>query len=77
MNSKIVSLIRKIGIQPQRGTPSVRYDAIQQAFATVGGFAAENNAAVHMPRIGCRLAGRTCGKVEPIVEAELVRLGGW
>lgn len=47
------------------GTPPVRYDAIKKALAKVGHFAHEINASVHMPRIGCGLAGGTWDQIEP------------
>ena len=37
--------------------------------------AAARNASVHMPRIGCGLAGGKWEKIEPIIEAELVTKG--
>jgi hypothetical protein len=36
---------------------------------------AEFNASVHMPRIGCGLAGGTWEEVEPLVDAELLKRG--
>lgn len=53
------------------GIPPVRYEAIAEALSKVAVFAAEKNASVHMPRIGCGLAGGTWDKMEPIIEAAL------
>src|SRR6476661_4900383 len=39
------------------GVPPVRYEAMRQALRRVGTFAREHAACVHMPRIGCGLAG--------------------
>ena len=71
----VANLIGQHGIKRQDGIAPIRYDAIQQGLATVGSHAAENNAAVNMPRIGCGLAGGTWDRIEPIIEAELVRRG--
>ncbi|MFF7867589.1 macro domain-containing protein [Streptomyces qaidamensis] len=57
-----------------KGVP-VRYEAIDSALETLAGKAAELGASVHMPRIGCGLAGGTWSRVEPLVEGRLVRRG--
>jgi hypothetical protein len=54
------------------GIPPVRYEAIAAALAKVADFAIGKNATVHMPRIGCGLAGGTWDKMEPIIEAALI-----
>jgi O-acetyl-ADP-ribose deacetylase (regulator of RNase III) len=41
------------------GNPPVRYDAIAKALEKVAAFAINRNASIHMPRIGCGLAGGT------------------
>jgi hypothetical protein len=41
----------------------------------VAAFAKENNASVHMPRIGCGLAGGAWDKMEPIIEEALIKEG--
>ncbi|MFF6947346.1 macro domain-containing protein [Streptomyces iakyrus] len=57
-----------------KGVP-VRYEAIDSALETLAGKAAELGASVHMPRIGCGLAGGKWSRVEPLVEERLVRRG--
>jgi O-acetyl-ADP-ribose deacetylase (regulator of RNase III) len=57
------------------GEPPVRYDAIAKSLSKVAAFAAEKNASVHMPRIGCGLAGGTWDKMEPVIIKELVSKG--
>jgi O-acetyl-ADP-ribose deacetylase (regulator of RNase III) len=57
------------------GTPPVRYDAIRIGLATIGTFAAKNNASVHMPRIGCGLAGGTWDKIEPSIISGISSVG--
>ena len=47
--------------------PPVRYEAIQTALHQVAIFAAGEKATVHMPRIGCGLAGGTWNKIEPLI----------
>lgn len=51
----------------ESGNPPIRYDAIREGLDKVGLFAAEKSASVHMPRIGCGLAGGTWDKIEPLI----------
>ncbi|MEU6102809.1 macro domain-containing protein [Streptomyces flaveolus] len=57
-----------------KGVP-VRYEAIDTALGRLAGRAAELNASVHMPRIGCGLAGGKWSRVEPLVMERLTRQG--
>ncbi|MEU6845858.1 macro domain-containing protein [Streptomyces sp. NPDC046716] len=57
-----------------KGVP-VRYDAIERGLAAVAGHAAGLGASVHMPRIGCGLAGGTWSRVEPLIAEQLVARG--
>jgi O-acetyl-ADP-ribose deacetylase (regulator of RNase III) len=54
-----------------KGVP-VRYEAIDTALGAVAARAAELQASVHMPRIGCGLAGGTWARIEPLIAARLV-----
>ncbi|MEV5596486.1 macro domain-containing protein [Streptomyces sp. NPDC052496] len=57
-----------------KGVP-VRYEAIDAALEKVADQAIELGASVHMPRIGCGLAGGRWERVEPMVEARLADRG--
>jgi len=57
------------------GTPPVRYDAIRMGLTKVSAFAREINASVHMPRIGCGLAGGTWDQIEPSLIHALTGMG--
>jgi O-acetyl-ADP-ribose deacetylase (regulator of RNase III) len=57
-----------------KGVP-VRYEAIDTALETLAERAGELGATVHMPRIGCGLAGGKWSRVEPLIEERLVRRG--
>jgi O-acetyl-ADP-ribose deacetylase (regulator of RNase III) len=65
----------KIAVKGDTGTAPVRYEAIQQGLSRVAQKAKELNASVHMPRIGCGLAGGTWDKVEPLILSELSTQG--
>lgn len=54
------------------GNAPIRYEAIRAGLEKVCKFAEENNASVHMPRIGCGLAGGTWEKIEPLIKESLL-----
>ena len=54
--------------------PPIRYDALEQCLTEVGYLGKSGpaqGASIHMPRIGCGLAGGKWGDVEPIIERTL------
>jgi O-acetyl-ADP-ribose deacetylase (regulator of RNase III) len=57
-----------------KGVP-VRYEAIDTALGRLADKAAELDASVHMPRIGCGLAGGKWSRVEPLITERLARRG--
>ena len=57
------------------GNAPIRYEAILLGLDKVGQFAIDNNASVHMPRIGCGLAGGTWDKIEPLINSALISKG--
>ncbi|MFE6749971.1 macro domain-containing protein [Kitasatospora purpeofusca] len=72
----VANLIGQRGIRTGRSSGSpVRYEAIDTALATLGGHALSLGASVHMPRIGCGLAGGRWESVEPLVRARLTERG--
>jgi len=64
----IANLIGQHGVEPINGVPPVRYEAIETGLQVVARFARERGASVHMPRIGCGLAGGDWDAIETIVE---------
>lgn len=56
--------------------PPIRYDAIRRGLQKVAQHAnVLGGATVHMPRIGCGLAGGTWDDIEPLIVRELSELG--
>lgn len=49
------------------GRIPLRYDALETCLERLGAKAVEMGASVHMPRIGCALAGGSWSKVEPMI----------
>ncbi|MFE4550732.1 macro domain-containing protein [Streptomyces sp. NPDC056785] len=71
----VANLIGQRGVRSGgRGVP-VRYEAIDTALGRLADRAAGLDASVHMPRIGCGLAGGTWARVEPLVTGRLVARG--
>lgn len=57
-----------------KGVP-VRYEAIDTALGAVVSRATGLGASVHMPRIGCGLAGGRWSRIEPLLEQRLSSRG--
>lgn len=70
----IANMIGQRGIRALGGVPPIRYDAVETALQTVGKKALTENASVHLPRIGCGLAGGEWNKIEPLIEQQVCAL---
>ncbi|GAA3504837.1 macro domain-containing protein [Streptomyces prasinosporus] len=71
----VANMIGQRGVRTgSKGVP-VRYEAIDTALARLADHAAGLDASVHMPRIGCGLAGGKWSRIEPMVTERLVRRG--
>ncbi|AEV86454.1 Appr-1-p processing protein [Actinoplanes sp. SE50] len=78
----VANMIVQHGIATRRGLrtgsgherdagPPVRYEAIRECLATLAVHARTHRASVHMPRIGCGLAGGVWSEIEPLIEETL------
>ncbi|MEV8314236.1 macro domain-containing protein [Streptomyces sp. NPDC059900] len=71
----VANMIGQHGMRTgSKGVP-VRYEAIDTALAALADKAVELDASVHMPRIGCGLAGGKWSRVEPLIARRLVERG--
>ncbi|GAA1163085.1 O-acetyl-ADP-ribose deacetylase (regulator of RNase III) [Kitasatospora gansuensis] len=72
----VTNMVGQRGIRTSRsqGVP-VRYEAIDAALGRLAPQVVELGASVHMPRIGCGLAGGRWSRVEPLIEARLTGAG--
>ncbi len=59
----------------EQGHPPIRYVAVEEAMQKVFKKAKDLKASVHMPRIGCGLAGGKWEKIEPVLLNNLVNNG--
>lgn len=71
----VANMIGQRGIRPSAGNPPIRYDAVDQNLSKLADFASLSNASVHMPRIGCGLAGGTWDRIEPLITDHLSSRG--
>jgi O-acetyl-ADP-ribose deacetylase (regulator of RNase III) len=67
----VATMIGQHGMKHGSSGPPIRYDAVARCLATLAEEALELRASVHMPRIGCGLAGGTWARIGPLVEAAL------
>lgn len=68
----VANMIAQRGIKPdERGVPPIRYSALADCLAELRLHALDLKASIHMPRIGCGLAGGQWSKVEEIIKIEL------
>jgi O-acetyl-ADP-ribose deacetylase (regulator of RNase III) len=75
-NIFVANLIGQSGIRRKKSDPPpVRYDAIETGLIEVARFAKSHSASIHMPRIGCGLAGGDWKIVEKIVDRTLLSAG--
>ncbi len=70
----VVNMIGQRGIKVSRssGVP-IRYEAVKQCLEALAIEAKSLNASVHMPRIGCGLAGGKWTEIEPLIEECLLK----
>ena len=71
----VANLIGQHGTKTGSAGPPVRYDAIATALATLSGKTRDLGASVHMPRIGCGLAGGHWNRIEPLITEHLTNQG--
>jgi O-acetyl-ADP-ribose deacetylase (regulator of RNase III) len=69
----VANLIGQHGMREKDGVPPIRYAAVWSGLQSVAEKAKELKASVHMPRIGCGLAGGEWTKIEPIIHETLVK----
>ena len=76
LNIVIANMIAQRGLAMcSQAEPPIRYEALEQCLRQVAERAVETNASVHMPRIGCGLAGGDWAEVEPIIRRSLTDAG--
>jgi O-acetyl-ADP-ribose deacetylase (regulator of RNase III) len=70
----VANMVGQHGLRGGR-TPPIRYEAVAACLARVAAGALELDASVHMPRIGCGMAGGTWERIEPLIVQALCDKG--
>ncbi|SEW43481.1 O-acetyl-ADP-ribose deacetylase (regulator of RNase III), contains Macro domain [Chryseobacterium wanjuense] len=60
-------------ISNSEGVPPIRYEAVEKCLEKLVNKALDINASIHMPRIGCGLAGGKWEEIEPIIARTLLQ----
>ncbi|MFB8004093.1 macro domain-containing protein [Nocardia sp. NPDC056000] len=68
----VTNMIGQHGMRTGSSGPPIRYDAVARCLRAVGDDALRLGASVHMPRIGCGLAGGRWERIEPIISETLL-----
>ena len=63
----VANMIAQRGIRALANVPPIRYNALKQCLEILAREAANLKATIHMPRIGCGLAGGKWASVEPLI----------
>jgi O-acetyl-ADP-ribose deacetylase (regulator of RNase III) len=71
----VANMVGQHGMRTGSNGPPIRYDAVQRCLETLTAEALRLDASVHMPRIGCGLAGGTWGRIQPLIERSLLAQG--
>ncbi len=71
----VANMIGQHGVRGHGRLPPIRYEAVDLALERVGEEALQTGASVHMPRIGCGLAGGTWDRIEPLILTRLSKRG--
>jgi len=63
----VANMIGQKGVKRQDKRVPIRYEAVVECLKTTVRHAEELNASIHMPRIGCGLAGGRWEEIEPLI----------
>jgi len=71
-NTFVANMIGQHKIRKTNGLAPIRYDSVEECLNKVADFAIENQTSIHMPRIGCGLAGGNWIEIEKIINRTLI-----
>lgn len=71
----VTSMVAQHGIRSATNPKPIRYEALAECLSLLAIFARWHRALVHMPRIGCGLAGGTWDRMEPLIIEHLCERG--
>ena len=67
----VANMIGQHDIRTINGVPPIRLRAVEKALSKVCRKALRLDASVHLPRIGCGLAGGVWSRIQPLIEEQL------
>ena len=68
----VANMVAQRGMKTGSQGPPIRYEAVRSCLKSLAIEANKLEASVHMPRIGCGLAGGRWEEIEPIISEELI-----
>jgi O-acetyl-ADP-ribose deacetylase (regulator of RNase III) len=71
----VANMVGQRGTKKGSSRPPIRYEAVAACLGEVAAKALELGASVHMPRIGCGLAGGEWPRIEPLIGEQLCARG--
>ena len=71
----VANMIGQKGTRRTKAGPPIRYDAVESCLGRIAAKALKLNVSVHMPRIGCGLAGGTWDRIESIIVSQICGQG--
>lgn len=74
-NLWVANMIAQKGVRTRDGVPPIRYDALKRCLEILAVEARKLQATVHLPRIGCGLAGGKWESVEPLIREAMPDTG--
>ncbi|MBX3170766.1 MAG: Appr-1-p processing protein [Candidatus Eremiobacteraeota bacterium] len=63
----VVNLVAQHGLKAREGVPPIRYGALETSLHKLQMMANRLKASIHMPRLGCGLAGGDWERIEPLL----------
>ena len=71
---RVANMVAQHGYVSPANPVAIRYDALAQCLSKLAGLI-EEGTIIHMPRIGCGLAGGDWDQIEPLLEEHLAMAG--
>lgn len=71
----VCNMIGQHDTRPYGDIPPIRYDRVRQCLNKLAAYAEKQEASVHLPRIGCGLAGGTWQVIEGLIKETLITKG--
>jgi O-acetyl-ADP-ribose deacetylase (regulator of RNase III) len=71
----VANMVAQRGLKSGSKGPPIRYEAVAECLKKVATKATELGASLHMPRIGCGLAGGDWSRIEPLLLEHLAEKG--